>query len=68
MTIRQTRIIGPRNRHTKKKRITFADTATQKKARRIILKFRNQQRKKAQKGGSLLSDIAKWGVNMGAKT
>ena len=36
MTIRQARTIGPRNRHTKKKKITFADTATQKKARRII--------------------------------
>ena len=36
MTIRQTRTIGWRNRHTKKKRITFVDTATQKKARRLI--------------------------------
>ena len=49
MTIRQTRTIGWRNRHTKKKRITFADTATQKKARRLILKFRNQQKKKGSK-------------------
>ena len=65
--IRRTRTIGPKNRRTKKKRATFADTATEKTARRIIKKYRNQQRKKAKKGGTLLGNIAKWGVNMGAK-
>ena len=65
--IRRTSTIGPKNRRTKKKRATFADTATEKTARRIIKKYRNQQRKKAKKGGTLLGNIAKWGVNMGAK-
>ena len=45
MTIRQTRTIGVRNRRTKKKRVTFADTATQKIAKRIVKKKENNKEK-----------------------
>ena len=45
VTIRQTRTIGVRNRRTKKKRVTFADTATQKIAKRIVKKKENNKEK-----------------------
>ena len=67
MTIRQTKTTGPRNRRTRKKKVRFPYTATQKSARRIIKKYSNKRKKKAQQGGSLIGNLAEWGISMGSK-
>ena len=68
MTISRTQTIGPRNRVVRKKTVSFAPSATQKIARKKVKKYRRQrQKKKAQTSGSLIGNLAKWGINMGAK-
>ena len=67
VTISPTQTIGPRNRVVRKKRVSFAPSATQKIARKKVKKYRRQRQKKAQTGGNLIGNLAKWGINMGAK-
>ena len=47
--IRRTRTIGPKYRRTKKKRATFADTATEKTARRITKNIETNKEKRVKK-------------------
>ena len=57
VTIRRTRTIGPRNRNRqiRKKKVRFPPSTTQRVAKRIVRKYKNQgKRRKAQTGG--------WGV------
>ena len=67
VTISRTQTIGLRNRVVRKKRVSFAPSATQKIARKKVKKYRRQRQKKAQTGGSLIGNLAKLGINMGAK-
>ena len=68
MTIRRTRITGLRNRRIRKKKVRFAPSTTQRVAKRIVSKYKNQgKRRKAQTGGSLLGNLAKLGIKMGSK-
>ena len=54
MTIRRTRTIGPRNRQIRKKKVSFEPSTTQRVAKRIVTKYRNQRGRKAQTGGAYL--------------
>ena len=67
MTIRRTRTIGPRSRQIRKKKVRFAPSTTQRVAKRIVRKYRNQRRRKAQTGVSILENLAKLGIKMGSK-
>ena len=66
VTIRHIRANEPRN--TRERKVTGRKSnATHDRAKRIIKKYSKSKRKK-QNGGSLLGNIAKWRVNMAAKT
>ena len=67
VTIRRTRTIGPRNKVVRKQKVRFALPPAQKAATQIVKKYRRQRRKKGQIGGSLIGNLAKWRINMGAK-
>ena len=54
VTIRRTRTIGPRNRQIRKKKVSFEPSTTQRVAKRIVTKYRNQRGRKAQTGGAYL--------------
>ena len=58
-TVLQARKTGPRNRRIIKKKIRFASSTTQRVAKLIVRKYRNQGRRKVQTGGSLLGNLAK---------
>ena len=47
VTISPTQTIGPRNRVVRKKRVSFAPSATQKIARKKVKKYRRQRQKKS---------------------
>ena len=65
ITIRRARTIGTRNRCTTRKKVS--SIATQDKAKRMVKKkYRNQKRRKAQKGGSLIRSVAGNLANLGA--
>lgn len=70
VTIRRRRTIGLRNRRVRRipAWINLANTPTQKRAKRIIKKYRNLNRKKKQSGESILGNLAKWRGDLGAKT
>ena len=55
------------NQRVRKNKARFAPSATQKVARRIVKKYRNHRRRKGQTGDSLIGNLAKWEINMGAK-
>ena len=58
MTIRRTRTIGLRNRQIRQKKVSFVPSTTQRVAKRIIRKYKNQgKRRKAQTGGSILRNL-----------
>ena len=67
MTIGRTRRIEPRKRLTRKKKVRFVSSVTQKVSRRIVKKYRNQRKKRIQTAGSIIRNLAKWEINMGAK-
>ena len=69
MTIRRTRTIGLRNRQIRQKKVSFVPSTTQRVAKRIIRKYKNQgKRRKTQTGGSILGNLAKLGIKMGSKS
>lgn len=40
---------------------------TQKVARQIVKKYRNQRKREGQTGDSIIGNLAKWEINMGSK-
>ena len=67
VTIRHIRANEPRN--TRERKVTGRKSnATHDRAKRIIKKYKNLSKRKKQNGGSLLGNIAKWRVQMAAKT
>ena len=54
VTIRRTRTIGPRSRQIRKKKVRFAPSTTQRVAKRIVRKYRNQRKKKHKLEGAYL--------------
>ena len=67
MTIGCTGAIGHQNRQVQKKKVRFASSVTQNVAWQIVNKCRNEMRKKGQTGGSIIGNLAKWGITIGVK-